>query len=75
MLKIAEMRGDVMGRAQNALYLGDMRELVRRVEGGFRRGWWGGPRVGAENSDARRLAPAQMLCSWPPNPHPALLLT
>ncbi|GBF89236.1 coatomer subunit alpha [Raphidocelis subcapitata] len=32
MLKIAEMRGDVMGRAQNALYLGDMRELVRVLE-------------------------------------------
>lgn len=28
MLKIAEMRGDVMGRFQNALYLGDVREQV-----------------------------------------------
>jgi hypothetical protein len=29
MLKIAEMRGDVMGRFHNALYLGDVREQVR----------------------------------------------
>lgn len=28
MLKIAEMRGDVMSRFQNALYLGDVREQV-----------------------------------------------
>lgn len=28
MLKIAEMRGDVMGRLHNALYLGDVREQV-----------------------------------------------
>jgi coatomer protein complex subunit alpha (xenin) len=28
MLKIAEMRGDVMGRFHNALYLGDVREQV-----------------------------------------------
>eukprot|EP00197_Chlamydomonas_leiostraca_P002770 CAMPEP_0202857082 /NCGR_PEP_ID=MMETSP1391-20130828/157_1 /ASSEMBLY_ACC=CAM_ASM_000867 /TAXON_ID=1034604 /ORGANISM="Chlamydomonas leiostraca, Strain SAG 11-49" /LENGTH=1227 /DNA_ID=CAMNT_0049535841 /DNA_START=68 /DNA_END=3751 /DNA_ORIENTATION=+ len=32
MLKIAEMRGDVMGRFQNALYLGDVREQVRILE-------------------------------------------
>lgn len=29
MLKIAEMRGDVMGRFHNALYLGDAREQVQ----------------------------------------------
>lgn len=34
MLKIAEMRGDVMGRFQNALYLGDVREQVRRSVSG-----------------------------------------
>ena len=28
MLKIAEMRGDVMGRFHNAMYLGDVREQV-----------------------------------------------
>lgn len=28
MLKIAEMRGDVMSRFQNALYMGDVREQV-----------------------------------------------
>eukprot|EP00798_Chlamydomonas_sp_ICE-L_P024535 gene24536-10140_t len=33
MLKIAEMRGDVMGRFHNALYLGDVREQVRILEG------------------------------------------
>ncbi|MEW5314346.1 MAG: hypothetical protein WDW38_005854 [Sanguina aurantia] len=32
MLKIAEMRGDVMGRLHNALYLGDVREQVRILE-------------------------------------------
>jgi coatomer protein complex subunit alpha (xenin) len=31
MLKIAEMRGDVMGRFHNAMYLGDLREQVRAV--------------------------------------------
>jgi len=30
MLKIAEMRGDVMGRFQNAMYLGDVKEQVSR---------------------------------------------
>lgn len=35
MLKIAEMRGDVMGRFHNALYLGDVREQV----GGFVQQW------------------------------------
>jgi len=46
MLKIAEMRGDVMGRAQNALYLGDMRELVRfgGVGGLHQDGMWGSNR-------------------------------
>lgn len=34
MLKIAEMRGDVMGRAQAALFLGDIGELVRVLEEG-----------------------------------------
>jgi hypothetical protein len=29
MLKISEMRGDVMGRFQNAMYLGDVKEQVR----------------------------------------------
>jgi coatomer protein complex subunit alpha (xenin) len=29
MLKIAEMRGDVMGRFHNALYLGDVEERVK----------------------------------------------
>ena len=32
MLKIADMRGDVMGRFHNALYLGDARERVRILE-------------------------------------------
>ncbi len=32
MLKIAEMRSDVMGRFHNALYLGDVRERVRILE-------------------------------------------
>lgn len=32
MLKIAEMRGDVMGRFHNALYLGDVRERVKVLE-------------------------------------------
>ncbi|KAF6256969.1 COPI alpha subunit C-terminus-domain-containing protein [Scenedesmus sp. NREL 46B-D3] len=32
MLKIAEMRGDVMGRFHNALYLGDVREQIRVLE-------------------------------------------
>jgi len=32
MLKLSEMRGDVMGRFQNALYLGDVREQVRILE-------------------------------------------
>jgi coatomer protein complex subunit alpha (xenin) len=32
MLKIAEMRGDIMGRFHNALYLGDVRERVRILE-------------------------------------------
>jgi coatomer protein complex subunit alpha (xenin) len=29
MLKIAEMRGDVMGRFHNAMFLGDVHEQVR----------------------------------------------
>lgn len=32
MLKIAEMRNDVMGRFHNALYLGDVRERVKILE-------------------------------------------
>lgn len=32
MLKIAEMRSDVMGRFQNALYLGDVRERFRILQ-------------------------------------------
>mmetsp|Transcript_31726 Transcript_31726/g.82114 ORF Transcript_31726/g.82114 Transcript_31726/m.82114 type:complete len:1227 (-) Transcript_31726:281-3961(-) len=32
MLKIAEMRGDVMGRFHNALYLGDVRERMKILE-------------------------------------------
>lgn len=28
MLKLSEMRGDIMGRFQNALYLGDVKEQV-----------------------------------------------
>lgn len=32
MLKIADMRGDVMGRFHNALYLGDVRERLRTLE-------------------------------------------
>ncbi|KAL4423494.1 hypothetical protein ABPG77_003627 [Micractinium sp. CCAP 211/92] len=32
MLKIADMRGDVMGRFHNALYLGDARERLRTLE-------------------------------------------
>lgn len=32
MLKITEMRGDIMGRFHNALYLGDVRERVRILE-------------------------------------------
>ena len=32
MLKISEMRGDVMGRFHNALYLGDVRERLRCLE-------------------------------------------
>ena len=32
MLKIAEMRNDVMGRFHNALYLGDVRERLRILE-------------------------------------------
>ena len=32
MLKIAEMRNDVMGRFHNALYLGDIRERVKILE-------------------------------------------
>ena len=32
MLKIAEMRSDVMGRFHNALYLGDVRERIRILE-------------------------------------------
>lgn len=32
MLKIADMRSDVMGRFHNALYLGDVRERVRTLE-------------------------------------------
>jgi Coatomer WD associated region len=32
MLKIAEMRNDVMGRFHNALYLGDVRERVRILQ-------------------------------------------
>jgi coatomer protein complex subunit alpha (xenin) len=32
MLKIAEMRGDIMGRFHNALYLGDVRERVKILE-------------------------------------------
>ncbi len=32
MLKIAEMRSDVMGRFHNALYLGDVRERFRILE-------------------------------------------
>lgn len=47
MLKIADMRGDVMGRFHNALYLGDARERVRILEeaggrccvGVWGRGW------------------------------------
>jgi hypothetical protein len=31
MLKIAEMRGDVMGRFHNAMYLGDVHEQVERA--------------------------------------------
>lgn len=37
MLKIAEMRGDVMSRFQNALYLGDVRVQVRRPRHVFSR--------------------------------------
>ena len=36
MLKIAEMRGDIMGRFQNALYLGDVREQVSSGEEALR---------------------------------------
>lgn len=32
MLKIAEMRNDVMGRFHNALYMGDVRERVKILE-------------------------------------------
>jgi hypothetical protein len=32
MLKIAEMRGDVMGRFHNAMYLGDVHEQVSRLQ-------------------------------------------
>ncbi|KAJ9518428.1 hypothetical protein QJQ45_018452 [Haematococcus lacustris] len=32
MLKLSEMRGDVMGRFHNALYLGDVREQLRILE-------------------------------------------
>ena len=32
MLKIAENRGDIMGRFHNALYLGDVQERVRILE-------------------------------------------
>ena len=32
MLKISDMRGDVMGGFHNALYLGDLRERVRILE-------------------------------------------
>ena len=39
MLKIADMRSDVMGRFHNALYLGDVRERVRTLDdAGKRRG-------------------------------------
>ena len=32
MLKISDMRGDVMGGFHNALYLGDLRERIRILE-------------------------------------------
>ena len=32
MLKIAEMRNDVMGRFHNALYMGDVRERIKILE-------------------------------------------
>ena len=32
MLKVADMRNDVMGRFHNALYMGDVRERVRILE-------------------------------------------
>ena len=31
MLKLADMRGDIMGRFHNALYLGDVKEQVRTL--------------------------------------------
>lgn len=41
MLKLAEMRGDVMGAFHNALYLGDVREQVRNVTSvGWGKGAW-----------------------------------
>ena len=40
MLKIAEMRNDVMGRFHNALYLGDVRERLRILEDSGARPCW-----------------------------------
>jgi coatomer protein complex subunit alpha (xenin) len=37
MLKIAEMRGDAMGRFHNALYLGDAEDRVALLSGASRR--------------------------------------
>lgn len=39
MAKIADMRGDVMGRFHTALYLGDVRERVKILEDAGGRGW------------------------------------
>ncbi len=52
MLKIAEMRSDVMGRFHNALYLGDVRERIRILE-----------EAGACPSLAQ---PAGVVTPWPP---------
>jgi coatomer protein complex subunit alpha (xenin) len=49
MLKISEMRNDVMGSFHNALYLGDIRERVRILEEA------GAPTLSALLADIRRL--------------------
>ena len=66
MLKIAEMRNDVMGRFHNALYMGDVRERVKILEdaGQAALAYVTAATHGLEE-DAARSAPPLVQTLWP----------
>lgn len=66
MLKIAEMRNDVMGRFHNALYMGDVRERVKILEdaGQAALAYVTAATHGLEE-DAARSAPSLVQILWP----------